>query len=181
MAGAERRFPMVVLLLDRVRRVSIAEAREIVAAELGGEAAATLRDISGASGMSYIAWKVGSIPYHLGTSSEPYLSISGEGKLDVQGRATDIRWRMREEVPPEGKDYCDAWMGHSAWLYVDALLFSSDPAHDHQHMQNVLRIANHFIDDRCVLLWLYGTEPKQVALPTSQAIAALRKGTWPEK
>lgn len=173
--------PMVVLMLDRVRRVSGREARQVVAEELGEEVAATVTVISENSvGMSYIEWRVGSTPYHLGTSSEPYLPVLGVGKVDDGGRLVEpMRWTMREEVPPDGDELSEAWMAHTAWLYVDALLFHSRPEDADRHVRNVLRIGSRFIDERCTLVWLWGNEPKRVALPTPQAVAALRSGEWP--
>jgi hypothetical protein len=60
---------------------------------------------------------------------------------------------------------------------VDALLFRSED--EETHFPNVLRIASHFVDERCLLLWLHGDEPKRVVLPSPEALAALRAGEWP--
>lgn len=174
-------FPMVVLLLDRVRRVSADEARRVVQAELGDEAASTVRSIgANAAGMSYLHWRLGTTPYHLGTSSEPYINAVGEGKVDAENKLVGpLKWKMREEVPPDGDAHCSAWMAHTAWLYVDAILFEPGPEADGVHLRHVFRIASHFVDDQCVLLWHWGREPKRVALPSPQATASLRAGVWP--
>jgi len=174
----------IILLLDRVRRVGLAEARGIVHAEHGEQAATTLQMINEDSpGMQYIDWRLDATPYHIGTSSEPYLNVIGVGKLDEEtGTVGSLKWTMREELPPEGEAECDAWMSHVAWMYVDALSFhSSSPEEDQRHLQHVLRIAGQLVDERCVLLWLWGPsdQPKQVALPTPAAIAALKAGNWP--
>lgn len=181
-ADEQRVFPMVVLLLDRVRRVSQEEARQVVRTELGVPTAATVRAVGdNAAGMSYIDWRHGTTPYHLGTSSEPYINAVGVGKVDEKNRITaPLKWMMREEVPPEDDAMCRAWMSHTSWLYVDALLFHSEPEDDRLHLQHVLRIASHFVDERCVLLWLWGGEPKRVTLPSAQATASLRAGEWPD-
>lgn len=180
-AANEREFPVVVLLLNAVRRVSEREARRVVACELGDEVARTVRVVSeNAVGMSYLDWKVGPTPYHLGTSSEPYLNVIGVSKVDHENRQVGpTKWTIREELPPEDPACCEAWMSHSAWLYVDALLFHCEPHDDDLHLRNVLKIASHFVDERCVLVWRYGGEPKRVALPTPQTLAALRAGQWP--
>jgi hypothetical protein len=173
---------MVVLLLDRARRVSAEEARRVVRAELGEETAATVRPVGdNPAGMSYIDWRHGTTPYHLGTSSEPYINAVGVGKVDRENKlVSPLKWTMHEEAPPEDEGLCRAWMSHIAWLYVDALLFHSEPEDDELHLRHVLRIASHFVDERCVLLWLRGGEPKRVTLPTAQATASLRAGEWPE-
>lgn len=172
---------MVVLMLNRVRRVSVSEASRAVATELGNKAAGTVRAIGANSAtMSYLEWRVGATPYHLGTSSEPYLPVFGVGKVDSESRVVGpMKWTMREEVPPEGEEFCNAWVAHTAWLYVDALLFHPTARGDDTHLRSVLRISSHFIDERCVLVWLWGREPKQVALPTAGTIEAMSAGRWP--
>ncbi len=175
---------MVTLLLDRVRRIGREEARGIVQAEHGEQAATTLRIINeGSPGMQYIDWRLDATPYHIGTSSDPYLNVIGVGKIDDKtGTIGSLKLTMREELPPEGEAECNAWMSHVAWMYVDALPFhSSSPEADQRHLQHVLRIAGQFVDERCVLLWLWGPkdQPKQVALPTPATIAALNTGDWP--
>lgn len=181
---SNRGITSIILLLDRVRRVGIEEARRLVQAEHGEQAATTLQVINEDSpGMQYIDWRFESAPYHIGTSSEPYINVIGVGKIDEQtGIVGSMKMTMREEVPPEGEAECDAWMSHAAWMYVDALLFhSTSPEEDRRHHQHVLRIAGQLVDERCVLLWLCGPndQPKQVALPTPAAIAALKAGSWP--
>jgi hypothetical protein len=175
---------MVVLLLDRIRRVSIEEARRIIDAEHGEDASTSAQAINeDGDGMRYIDWRFGGTPYHIGTSSEPYINVIGEGKLDeVTGRVGEMKWKMSEELPPDSERERDAWMSHAAWVYVDALFFhTSSFAEDQQHLRHVLRIAGQLADERCVLFWLWGPkdQPKRVALPSPRVIASLRAGEWP--
>jgi hypothetical protein len=185
MSDESATFPMVVLLLNQTRRVDVAEAAAAVSAELGHDAASTVRAIGDdydddPPGMHYIQWRLGSTPYHIGTSPEPYLSVVGVGKVDSDNQLVDpINWRMREEVPPDGEELCNAWMSHTAWLYIDALVFHGSASDADKHLQNVLKISRHFIDHRCILVWLWGKEPKVVALPTSDTVESLRRGRWP--
>jgi hypothetical protein len=171
---------MVILLLTEVRRVSVAEAQKVVAAECGQESAATVRAIDDAKhehgpGMEYLDWQVDSIPFHIGTSSEPYISLVGVSKA-----GQPVKWTMKEEVPPDDEHHRAAWMSHNAWLYVDALTIGS-PGGARAHLGAVLRVASHFIDERCVLVWLYGRErwTKRLATPTKETKSALSRGKWP--
>lgn len=180
--GSENHSPVptVTLMLNAVRRVSRAEAHSIVLRELGQDAAQTVRVVNeDRVGMCYIDWKVGPTCYHIGTSSDPYLPVFGTARIDGDNKVIgQVKWTMREEVPPEDPECCEAWMSHVAWVYVDALVFT--PYADREaHLRNVLRISSHFVDERCLLIWLYGGEPKRVALPTPRTVAALRAGEWP--
>ncbi len=172
---------MVVLLLDRERRVALDEARHIIQAEHGKDAAETIQEHPGRD-KRYFRWKLGETPYNMGTFNGPYINAVGQGKVNNDtGKIGEVKWTMWEEVPPEGEAECTAWMSHTAWMYVDALLFfSSSPEEDEVHRQHVLRIASQLVDHRCVLLWLWGPsdQPKRVALPTPDAIAMLRSGSW---
>ncbi len=175
-------IPTITLMLDQLRRVSYDEVRQVVQTELGDEAEATVQLISDhPQGMNYIDWRLGAAHYHLGTSDEPYINRIGVGKVDAETMVVGpMKWTMREEVPPEEEAHCSAWMRHNAFLYVDAILFHTPPEEDGLHLQNILRIASRFVDERCVLLWRNGGEPKRVALPTPQVIASLRAGVWPD-
>lgn len=181
MNDQNRVCPMIVLMLDGVRRVGVEEARCAVRAEAGEDAASTVRVVvENPQGMSYIEWRVGDATYRLGTSSEPYINAVGSGKVDEEMRLTEpLKWTTWEEVPPEDEACRTAWMSHAAWLYVDAWVCRTPPAEDAMHVRRVLRIASRFVDERCVLLWRWGKEPKQVALPTPRAIESLRAGVWP--
>ncbi|MGH7131673.1 MAG: hypothetical protein ACREJO_06995 [Phycisphaerales bacterium] len=143
--------------------------------ELGGDAAATVRAVGeNDAGMSYMDWHLGPTPYHLGTCDEPYISITGVGKV-----GEPARWMMREEMPPEDERHAEAWMAHAAWMYVDALQMRSLGG-GREHLGNVLRLASHFVDEATALVWLCGDEPKRVALPTAETVASLREGKWPD-
>ena len=172
---------MIILMLNQVRRVTTEEARQAVPAELGDTPAQTVWYVGeNFMGMEYIQWKLGDTPYHLGTSSEPYILMGGEAQLDEQSQEFGpVKWRMREEVPPETEPHRSAWMSHVAYLYIESLLFHSAAEEGDMHLENVLKIARNFVDERCVLLWHWGGEPKRVALPTPKAIASLRNGHWP--
>ena len=181
----QRVHPIVILLLDQVRRVEVEEARRLVLDELGASTAATVQLINDAGpGMHSIQWHVGETWYHLGTSPDPYVPWLGEGKIDKQtGRIGEMTYTTREEPPPDGEAERAAWMSHTAWMYVDAPLFnSSSHEEDRQHSQNVMRLASRLVDHRSVLLWQYAPKdlPKRVKLPTLETIAALRNGSWPE-
>ena len=181
----ERVWPMIVLLLDRVRRVAVDDVRRIVQAEQGDDAATTMRVVGeNGAGMQYIEWRFGDTRYHIGTSDEPYIQLAGVADVDREtGRVGEFKWTMREELPPESEAECGAWMSHAAWMYVDALLFRPLPsATDDPHFRHVLRIAGQLVDERCVLLWLWGPErdPKRVLIPTPDVVAALRRGVWRE-
>lgn len=178
---ADRDFPMIVLMLRKLRRVRVDEARRAVAAELGQETAATITDVGGHPlGMQYITWRHGTVGYNLGTSPEPYIRTFGVATSDEDGVFRHVKWTMREEVPPIDEAHADAWMSHSSWLYVDALTYWEPPAADAIHRRHVLRIASHFLDGSCTLLWLWSPEePKRVVLPTPHAAASIRAGLWP--
>ncbi|MBS0196522.1 MAG: hypothetical protein JSR77_07170 [Planctomycetes bacterium] len=166
--------PTVVLLLKEVRRVSVDEARRAVDAELGPDAAATVSAVGeNSEGMAYIDWYLGPTPYHLGTCDQAYISTAGAGKV-----CEPLRWTMKEEIPPEDERLCEAWMSHVAWLYVDALTVGSLGG-GRRHLGNVLRIASHFIDGRCSLVWYCNPTPKRVVLSSPRTIACLRSGEWP--
>jgi hypothetical protein len=174
-------IPTIILLLDRVRRVRADEAARVVTSVMGPTAAASLTAINeDPHGMEYIEWRDGETIHHIGTSPQPYITVSGEGKEDpATGNIELTRWTMREEVPPDDPTMCDAWMRHTAWMYVDALRMEpTDEARDVAR-RNVLRVASHFVDARCVLLWRRGSNDKRVALPTPHAIATMQAGEWP--
>lgn len=166
--------PTIILLMKELRRATVPEVRASVALELGDQAAATVRSVAESDvGMSYIDWYHGPTPYHLGTSDEPYIS-----RVGVLKPGEPANWTMKEEVPPQDHRLRDAWMSHTAWLYVDALTIGSLGG-GHNHLPSVLRIASHFIDDRCALVWHANPQPKRVTLPTPQTIASFRAGVWP--
>ncbi|HUN81167.1 MAG TPA: hypothetical protein VMV81_06600, partial [Phycisphaerae bacterium] len=59
----QREFPTIILMLDRIRRVSMDEARHVVRIEFGDDAAATVRHLGeNSAGMSYIDWRLGATP-----------------------------------------------------------------------------------------------------------------------
>jgi hypothetical protein len=87
---------------------------------------------------------------------------------------------MKEEVPPHEPRHSEAWMAHEAWMYIDALALGRD-ARPKAHLPNVLRVASRFIDDNCLLLWLWGGVEKHVSLPTSRVLEALASGHWLEE
>lgn len=162
-------LPMVILLQLRHRQVSVAEVRRIVAVELGQVAADTAVWIGeNSAGMSYWQWRHGSTPFLLGTCTEPYLNIGG-----VSRGGRPVEWTIREEPPPDDPNLKEAWDSLKAWLYVDA----HGPCRD--HLGNVLRIASHFVDETCSLIWLYGGEPKRLLLPMADSASSLRRGEWP--
>ena len=169
-------IPMLVLLLKRARFVPVEEVARVVAAVVGPEASASVRLAAGSlEGMQYIDWDVDGTPYHLGTSSGPYLKRIGVGKA-----GEPVRWTMQEEIPPRQERHCEAWMSHEAWMYVDALTIG-ELSRAPGHVSNVLRIASHFIDEDCVLVWLQGGVDKHVSLPTARVRAALARGVWREE
>jgi hypothetical protein len=169
-------IPNLILLLKEPKVVSIEQAEEAVNAVLGPEPAATVRLVGeNTDGMRYITWQVGTTPYHLGTCREPYLNKLGTGKV-----GQPIRWTLREEVPPHEERHAEPWMAHEAWMYIDALALGRD-ARPAAHLPNVLRIASHFIDDACLLLWLWGGVLKHVSLPTPRVRKALSNGRWLEE
>lgn len=174
-------IPTVLLLLNRIRRVGVPEARRVVAAELGDEAEGTVNEWPvGSTTRCYLEWRAGVTPYHLGTCSEPYVPVIGDGKADsAKTPVGTMEWTVSEEAPPEPEELCNAWMAHTAWLYVDALVFESRAHEGGRHFGNVLRVCSHFIDERCVLVWLYSGEPKRVALPTPRTVKSLQAGVWP--
>lgn len=121
--AAERVFPMVVLLLDRVRRVAVDEARHIIQAEQGEDAAASA-EFSDCGVMQYFQWHFGETPHHIGTSSEPYLDTPRREVLSEETvTAGEINTTIWEQIPPQGEPERRAWLSHNAWMYVDALLF----------------------------------------------------------
>lgn len=167
--------PTVILLLSQPRQVTVVEVRRVVAAELGEEAAAMVEWIGeNGAGMSYIGWRNGKTPYHLGTCSEPYIT-----RVGTANAGEPVRWMMKEEVPPEAPRLCEAWMSHTAWLYVDALTAGS-LGDGRSHLSNVLRVASWLVDEKCVLVWLYGGESKRVVLPSPETVLSFRNGLWPE-
>src|SRR5262245_1251498 len=167
---------MLTILLKEPRIIQLDRTAQVVKAELGPDAAATVRSAAGnPDGMRYIDWQVGETIYHLGTCPEPYLKRIGVGKA-----GQPIRWTMQEEVPPPEERHCEAWMSHTAWMYVDAL-DHPPPGRLSTHLPNVLRIAGHFVDDACALLWLWGGLQKHVSLPTPRVREALAKGKWIEE
>jgi hypothetical protein len=169
-------IPMLIILLKEARVVPVDRAAGVVKQELGPDAASTVNLVAGdPQGMRYIDWKFGETIYHLGTCPEPYLKRIGVGKA-----GEPIRWTMQEEIPPREDRHCEAWMAHTAWMYVDAL-DHPPPGRPSAHLPNVLRLASHFIDDACVLLWLWGGVDKHVSLPTPRVRAALAKGRWIEE
>lgn len=176
-----RYYPMIVLLLKAVRRVSADEIRRVVQAELGNQTAAGIESMGQKQDvMQYHFWRHDRAFCNFGTCCEPYPNTIYEGEVDSDTKLiTPTKSQYREEVPPQDEVMCQAWMQHNSWIYVDALLFHTPPEDDHIHYRRVFKIASHFIDERCVLIWLYGGEPKRVALPTPQAIASLRAGEWP--
>jgi hypothetical protein len=166
----------VQLLLTSTRRIPLPESQSAVQDAIGQTAAATVRVINESDvGMSYTRFHVGKVPYHIGTSIEPYIRRFGTAKPGEQ-----IKWTIEEEVPPEDPVLCDAWMMHKAWMYVDSLRFV-DPDDGVDHFVNVMRLAGRFVDERCVLIWLLGPreQPKCVTLPAAENVAALRAGRWP--
>jgi hypothetical protein len=174
---------MVTLLLDRIRRVELEEARRVVLKELGEESGASVTlACETAGGMSYIEWKHGSAHYHLGTSDFPYTGPRVVPHLEAGEATVDASLQTpppRQQRTPHAQTIRQAWTSHRAFLYVDALLFHVPPQNDRLHFGAVLRIASHFVDDRCTLLWLYGSQPEQAILPTPQSLASLRAGLWP--
>jgi hypothetical protein len=182
---ASLHVPTVILLLTQVRRVRADELRRVVAAEIGEAAAATVQVINeDPEAMEYITWRDGQTHHNFGTSPNPYIHIFGEGRNEPEtGTIKWTKWTMREEVPPEDEVICEAWMQHNAWLYVDALLLGMTEQTREQTrpvaLSNMLRIASHFIDERCVLVWRCGGKTKRVALPTVDTLAMLRAGEWP--
>jgi hypothetical protein len=167
---------MLIMLLKEPRAVSIEDAAKVVASELGQEAAATVHlAAENPDGMRYIDWRLGETPYHLGTAPAPYLK-----RIGVSKAGQPIRWTAQEEIPPREPRHCEAWMAHEAWMYVDALTLGR-AGRPKEHRPNVLRIANHFIDDSCTLLWLWGGIDKHVSLPTPKVRAALANGRWLEE
>jgi hypothetical protein len=174
-------IPTVILLLNQARRIPVPEARLLVSEVLGKSAAASLRLVGdNPAGMEYLDWRDGHAAFHLGTSSETYINSLGTGKVDPDGRVSEMKWTMREEVPPPDESRAAAWMSHTAWLYVDAILHHVDPADRPRHQVNVLKLAGRLIDPRCVLVWLFGGEPKQTAIPSPQFTRSLRSGIWPD-
>lgn len=169
-------IPMLTILLREPRIVEIQRAADVVKTELGEDAASTINLIAGdPQGMRYIDWKLDETIYHIGTSPDPYLKRIGVGRA-----GQPIRWTMQEEIPPSQERHCEAWMAHTAWMYVDAL-DHPPPGRKSTHLPNVLRIASHFIDGNCTLLWLWGGLQKHVSLPTPRVRTALAKGKWIEE
>jgi hypothetical protein len=168
-------IPMLTILLRQARIVPVEEAAAAVTAEIGPEAAATVNFVaSSPEGLRYIDWRVGEVRYHLGTSTEPYLK-----RIGVIEAGAPLRWTMQEEVPPREPRHCEAWMAHEAWMYVDALDLTRERVSP--HLPNVLKVANHFVDEACTLLWLWGGVQKHVSLPTPRVREALAKGRWIEE
>jgi hypothetical protein len=173
-------IPTVNLLLNQVRRFRTPEVRQLVSEVLGDFAAASVRAVGENPGMEYIDWRDGEATYHLGTSSEPYINTLGTGKVGPDGRVSEMKWTMREEVPPPVEAHAEAWMSHTAWLYIDALLHNVARADRPRHQQNVLKLAGRLVDARCVLVWLHGRDPKRTALPSHNFTQSLRSGIWPD-
>jgi hypothetical protein len=70
-----------------------------------------------------------------------------------------------------------AWDAHTSWLYVDALDLGPEC------VPPVLRLAEHLLDDDCLLVWDYqGDQPLRgpMVLPTPAVRAALAEGQWLE-
>jgi len=136
--------------------------RRVLEEELRPDAAASAEFFSvHASGMFYAQCYVGRVQYHIGVGRTPY-------PAEVSGQ------------PPGEPESRLAWLRHEAWMYVDAVLYAVPDERD-VHFANVMRLAGRFVDERCVLIWLHGPreQPKRVALPTAENVAALRAGRWP--
>jgi hypothetical protein len=170
---------MVMLLMTSVRRVSESEAQRVVSHELGDEVGQTVRVIrEEVTGMSYLTWRVGDVWYNLGTSSEPYVPAASAGQAHCADPAAGhVKPTMRLESGPQDLISFEAWISHRAWLYIDSLAWYTEAEAAELHLRNVLRVASHFIDERCVLIWQWGTD--RFAKPTPQAVASLRAGQWP--
>ena len=172
-------IPMVMLLMNTVRRVSESEAKRVVSGELGDEVGRTIRIIrEEVEGMSYLTWQIGKVGYNLGTSSDPYVPRIRPGRDGcTEPDAGEFESTERVESGPEDPVSFEAWTSHRAWLYIDSLTWYAEPEAADLHLRNVLRVAGHFVDERCVLIWQWGTD--RFANPTPQVVASLRAGLWP--
>jgi hypothetical protein len=172
-------IPTVILLMNTVRRVSESEAIAVVSSELGDEVGQTVcmraeRDV----GMSYLSWKIGDVWYNLGTSSDPYVPHVGIAQSNGEHPdAVQVKSSIRGELGPQDQVLFEAWASHRAWLYIDSLTWHAESDEWECHLGRVLRVASQFVDERCVLVWLWGTD--RFAKPTQQAVASFRAGHWP--